>query len=148
MKTPEAPNLPPLGKRTLSFDGDPSGQSTFCRRAIPPLREPNLHSSNPYCTAVFCTVPRNQIFSPGISAAALPPDSTFSCPSSSHRRSPILHSALSTLHSPNPYGTALFCSVPRNRIFSLFDISSSCSFVPFVCFVVPSFGPTTTSFPT
>src|SRR5687767_8094439 len=29
----------------------------------------------------------------------------------------ILQSALSTLHSPNPHGTALFCTVPRNRIF-------------------------------
>src|SRR5688500_8927104 len=29
----------------------------------------------------------------------------------------ILQSALSTLHSPNPHVTAVFCTVPRNRIF-------------------------------
>ena len=28
----------------------------------------------------------------------------------------ILHSAISTLHSSNPHGTAFFCIVPRNEI--------------------------------
>src|SRR5688572_20127188 len=31
---------------------------------------------------------------------------------------PILQSEISTLHSSNPYCTAVFCAVPRNRIFS------------------------------
>src|SRR5688500_2747759 len=31
---------------------------------------------------------------------------------------PILHSAICTPHSPNPHGTALFCTVPRTQIFS------------------------------
>ena len=70
MKMSAAPNLPTLDRRTLSFDAKPSRQSTFRRPAIRPFAQPilhsaipTLHSPNPYCTAVFCTVPRNEIFS-------------------------------------------------------------------------------------
>ena len=60
---------------------------------------------------------------------------------------PTSHSAFCNLHSQNPYCTALFCAVPRNRIFSFFYFSRSFSFVAFVCFVVPSSRPTTSSYP-
>src|SRR5688500_12926473 len=111
-------------------------ESTFCcrdRALVPishsaPVRQAhmlltvmdcNLHSHNPYCTAVFRTVPRNRIFSSSpFRIVALFGESTYR----PHRplSSPvnILPSAISTLHSENPYCTAVFSSVPRNQFFS------------------------------
>jgi hypothetical protein len=43
--------------------------------------------------------------------------STFPQPAETDLR-PVLHSAFCTLHSRNPYCTAVFRTVPRNRIFS------------------------------
>ena len=84
MKTPEAPNLPTPCRRNLSFDAEPSRQSTFSRPAIRRLCQPNLisaicplHSSNPCCTAVFRSVPRNEIFSNLSRIAAVFAESTF-----------------------------------------------------------------------
>src|SRR5688500_2854421 len=55
-------------------------ESTFCCRDAAALH--SLHSRNPYCTAVFCTVPRNQIFSFGIplglSSGSVSPESRLS----------------------------------------------------------------------
>jgi hypothetical protein len=109
----------------------PTCQSTFPWMALPGFRSilhsaiSILHSPNPYCTAVFCTVLRNQIFPPSSSSKQIRnqkpeirncAESTF-CSGDRRRRRPILHSAISTLHSQNPYCTAHFCTVPRNRIF-------------------------------
>ena len=65
-------------------------------------------------------------------AGLLTCESTLSlCPKMARLRQPILHFApvrkapklspvqVCTLHSPNPHGTALFCTVPGNQIFSL-----------------------------
>src|SRR6187549_2016727 len=87
-------------------------QSTFL-----PAAEP-LHSRNPYCTAVFRTVPRNRIFlSSRFPSGPISSESTFRC---AERRAlnPFLHSVIRTLHSRNPHGTALFGTVPRNENFS------------------------------
>ena len=73
--------------------------------------------------------------------------STFDSGDSRPRPVNTSHSASSALHSRNPYCTAVFSTVPRNQFFSLFYISPSCSFVAFVCFVVPSSGSITASSP-
>src|SRR5687767_4694862 len=105
-----------------------------------------LHSRNPYCTAIFCTVPRNELFSFSHFGISVPSrKSTISCPEASPLQRSILHSELFTLHSQNPYCTAVFCTVPRIQIFSLVHISPACSFMAFVTFVVPSSGPITAS---
>src|SRR5688572_2555588 len=129
MKTPEAPDDPTLHGRTLSNPGASPSHSTFSRPAMPdracpspiaelithdssPITNPlilhsalcNLHSSNPYCTALFCTVPRNQIFSTTPIYDLL--DLSLLC-----------HLCLCHL-SFQPHCTALFCTVPPNRIFS------------------------------
>jgi hypothetical protein len=97
----------------------------FTPKSFPPMRAPVLHfnslnrvnfthpkrpqlqinpllyrSQNPYCTAVFCTVPRNQFFSPVNIRAIL---------SRSFAQSPAtLNELRTTLHSafPNPDTTA------------------------------------------
>src|SRR5688572_21167070 len=72
MKTPEALPAPSHRARNLSRTGRPSAQSTFPSRDLRTLHEPvlhsaicTLHSRNPCCTALFCAVPPNQIFSFG-----------------------------------------------------------------------------------
>ena len=58
-------------RRPCSASREPGCQSTFSPRdlrALMPILHAahcNLHSRNPYCTAVFCAVPRNGIFSFG-----------------------------------------------------------------------------------
>src|SRR5688572_16478506 len=86
MKTPSAPGDPTLHGRTLFNPGASPSQSTFSRPAQRDHVCPSstaqlitnpviLHSSNPYCTAVFCAVPRNQIFS----LFYIPPACSFVC---------------------------------------------------------------------
>ena len=96
MKTPEASNLPTPGRRTLSFDAEPSRQSTFNSRV---RSRPHISSSllchlsfQPHCTALFCAVPRNRFFSLfGISPSSsfVPPsairDFSFAFPTSPSR---------------------------------------------------------------
>jgi hypothetical protein len=62
MKTREASIDPTLRRGILSCGAGLSCRSTFYRPAIHRLLPPNLHSSNPYCTAVFSSVPRNLVF--------------------------------------------------------------------------------------
>jgi hypothetical protein len=154
MKTNNMPKF----REVLCFPKSPSGYFATSLYA--------LHSQNPYCTALFCTVPPNRIFLgaldskkirdqkskirntfpsqpfltlfnlaqvleiplfPGFSRklfkkSSIPPQSTF--PPSAHRLlRPILHSAIATPHSPNPHGTAVFCTVLRNSVFFGVNIS-------------------------
>ena len=84
-----------------------------------------LHSQNPYGTALFCAVPPNRIFfaASAVNILAIPRSHLcglcalcvilFFC---------LPHIAMSLSRhvapSSNPHGTALFCTVPPNRIFS------------------------------
>jgi hypothetical protein len=132
MKTPEAPGHPTLHGRTLSDPGASPSHSTFSRAATPdrdcpspvaelithdpsPITNPvilhsalrNLHSSNPYCTAVFCSVPRNQIFPSSLfPIAAVSAESTF-------------RTRCELISAPGHFSSSPFSSLPPVKLPSL-----------------------------
>ena len=120
MKTPQAPIG--LKRRPCSASREAGRTCESTSRASRPCSSSVPHRKrlqSPCRTARFCTVPRNEIILSNVfRASELSPESTFRLPIIDRLRRLNLHSAISTLHSSNPYCTAVFRSVPRNRVFS------------------------------